>query len=214
MGTQHAYSEFVLLFGLFMTLVGGVRLARAKGYSGWIGLIGLLGMTGGVLLLLLPGRMEGKPSRLWRAAPLAVALLGGLLCRDAMHAREHRWLPSVFELLMPFGPLLLIVAGAAYVLHLRNDAADNPRTAWLAQSLLWTARGLGLFLLAVPLLMAANVSLNRPPGVRPGNEGEGLGLFILFVLCWPTGLGLTLLSFLPKPKPPAIPPMRPDEGPQ
>lgn len=188
-----------------MTVAGGVRLARAKGYSGWLGLLGLLGVMGGVLLLLLPGRGAGKPTLFQRAVPLAVALFAGLLCRDAAFAREHRWLPSVFESMMTFGPVLLVVTAAAYVLRLRNDAADNPRTARLAQGLLWLARGLGLFLLAAPLLVAAHVSLTRPPGVRPGNEGEGLGLFIVFILCWPAGLGLTLFAFLPKPKPPVRP---------
>lgn len=205
-GNQSSYAAAVALWlGLLMTVAGGWRLARAKGYSGWLGLLGLLGVMGGVLLLLLPGRGAGKPTLFQRTFPLAVALFAVVLCRDAAFAREHRWLPSVCESMMPFGPVLLVVTAAAYLLRMRNDAADNPRTARLAQGLLWLARGLGLFLLAAPLLVAAHVSLTRPPGVRPGNEGEGLGLFIVFILCWPAGLGLTLFAFLPKPKPPVRP---------
>lgn len=215
-GAMHSYFSFALLAGMGLMLVGGLRLAQEKGYHRWLGFLSLLGVPGAVILLLLPARRaaaasSGKPSGGTRLVLAALMLFGGVLCRDAMQGREHRWLPAVFEPLTVFGPVLLVVTGAAYLLRLREEAVGNPRATLVANILVWAARGMGILLLLAPFLVAAATSLNRAPGVRPGNEGEGLGLFIVFILCLPPGIALTVVSFLPGPKAPAPSP-EPETG--
>lgn len=123
-----------------------------------------------------------------------------VLTHDFMHGQMGAWLPGIgfgFRLL---GPPLLLISSLTLVIELMRALwPPKPRTETgpplTPRFVVWFVRLLGLFLLAVPFLTILSINLNRPPGVRPGNEGEGLGITAVFFLFFPMGAALTWLSF-------------------
>ena len=198
------------LSGRLLLMLGGMRWAEEKGYHRRWGLLGLLGLLGAIILLVLPSQRPGSQRPTWvnRNVLITLALFSLVLIRDSMVGRVDRWLPSVLEPLIFSGPALLVGSVAYYFRLLADDHGASPHAITLWRVLRWGARILGLLLVAAPSLTMFFVALNRPPGVRPGNEGEGLGIAVIFFLCLPPGLVLTLVSFLPRrPVPPPLPPV-------
>lgn len=213
------YDSACALAGLLLLMLGGMRLAEEKGHSRWLGILGMLGALGAVVLLLLPRRTEPVPespaSRHFKQVALLIMMgLGAVLVRDAMVGANRRWLPEVSGDQIFSGLPLFVVAGVAYLRQLRQNPAENPRLAQVASSLLWVARGLGILLILTPFLVMFNTLATLAPG-RSLGEGAGLGISLVFAICLPTGLALTLASFWPRPKQSPVPPApvaKPDSG--
>lgn len=133
-------------------------------------------------------------SRTWKViAWLSAFIFGCLLSHDLYYGKENSWLPSLGGYRL-FGPVLACYALARFFVALVRGSPGTPESA---QRMLITSRVvriIGILLIAAPWLMSFYVSLTRAPGVRPGNEGEGLGIFIMFVLFTPPGVALTVFS--------------------
>jgi len=123
-----------------------------------------------------------------------------VLTHDLLHGRMGAWLPPFLSGWGLLGPPLLLISSLKLLIELMralwppksSEASGPPLTPPIVVA---CVRILGLALLAVPFVVLVHTNLTRAPGVRPGNEGEGLGLFILFTLFAPAGLAVLLLSF-------------------
>lgn len=123
-----------------------------------------------------------------------------MLTHDFLYGQLRGWLPAVFSGFALLGPPLLLISAVKLLTEgmraLRKpQPGEDSGPPLTPPFVVWFVRLAGLFLLAVPFLAILNVNQNRPPGVRPGNEGEALGISLIFVLFFPTGLAVTWLSY-------------------
>jgi len=206
-GAELSHPSWIVGFlgGRLLLVLSGMRWSEERGYSHLWGLLGLLGLIGAIILLLLPWKRRAPPvvpSPTWlnHSLLLAFGLFSLVLIHDMWVGPSQRWLPSVFEPLNYYGPVALVVSVAFYLRQLcdKHEA--------IARTLNWTTRILGLLLVVAPFVVTFLDSLNRSPGAR-SREFEALGIILLFILCLPSGLALTVVSFLPRRAvPPPLPP--------
>ena len=135
-------------------------------------------------------------SRTWiRIGWLLSFVLGCLLSHDFYYGDSNLWLPFLSGGGRLFGPMLACLALVAYFVELVRGRSGTPRSARTISIISWVVRIMGILMIAAPWLMGLYVSLTRAPGVRPGNEGEGLFFTAFLLLLSPPGLALTVFSF-------------------